>query len=216
MSYQYLLDGISDFIWCRSLDKGISKQMGFAYSNSGELLKTKNGGLDWEKIILKKENFDLTNFKGTLPDSFKINQITESQKGIVYFLTSSQHILKSQNCDSKLIVLKKLSIQSKYKIKNLLINKKKPSHLLCMVEEIICFSENCQAIQVLYYLDSPSSSWLKLMEDVETAVWTEGIHSFGILVILNESVNVENDFDKTVAVYSSNFFIDKFRYKIFK
>ena len=44
LSYQYLMDGVSDFVWCHSSNKNNSFQIGFAHSNSGELLRTKNGG----------------------------------------------------------------------------------------------------------------------------------------------------------------------------
>ena len=229
LSYQYLLDGVSDFVWCKKLSNTNSdlkeSHVGFAYSNSGELLYTQNGGLDWEFISLKVRDLDLklVGLKDRLPFVFEIREITNENKGMIYFITSSQHILISENCSNKLIVMDSISKKSELSIDSVLVHKYKPFHLLALVDELICqIPLKCYYSKVLYYSQNKTSSWIRLMQDIESVVWAEGIHSFdsfGILVILNESVNFEidqknqrfNNHEKTVAVYSNNFFIDKFR-----
>lgn len=198
--------------------------VGYALTNNGDLLISENGGFDWETLELKKESlhFMSQDMQESTESQFEIESIIKGNRGVLYLFSESQHILLIENCSKKVIVMNSLPSSRKFTIKKLLVHKDQPFHLLLLVEMLLCpLPEQCYFGNVVYYSQEKNNLWVKLMEDVEDVVWAKGSDSanfFGILMILNESVSFKTrnlrrskQNNKTVAVYSNNFFIDKFR-----
>lgn len=231
LGYQFLSDGVSDLVWCDQPDQTSQSteffEKGFTISTGGELLHTSNGGLDWTFVPLQSSQLTFVSqtSQDNAPTRFEINEIIPGKSGIVYFVTECQSILKTENCSKKLTMMDRVSSRDDFSIKQVHVHSSKPDHLLVLIEEITCpVSNQCYFSNVVYYSARPQTKWVRLMEDVDQVLWAGGFGQFdlfGILMILDESVDLEigPDFRKkqhsrTVAVYSNNFFIDKFRYLV--
>jgi hypothetical protein len=228
LSYQFTVDGVSDFLWCQHSNdpeqRNEPNSAGYAITTSGELIYSANGGLDWDFISLKVGalKFSSEIAVESLPGSFEIKTILDGGHGVVYFITENENILVAEDCSNRLVVLNPMPFAAEYSIEKLLVHKSNPSHVLVFVEKLICpFEGECYLGKVVYYSQDKESVWTKLMEDVEDVEWVRGNESFnefGILLIINESVELpdkslrrDRKKYKTTAIYSNNFFIDRYR-----
>lgn len=229
LGYQFLSDGVSDLVWCHqpeSPDQPAEFEgKGFTISTQGELLHTTNGGLDWAFVSLQSNQMEFVSqtSRDNAPTKFEVNEIILGSSGVVYFVTECQNLLKTSDCSGRLTVAERVSAKEDYSIKQVHVHASKPDHLLVLIEEISCtVTSQCYFSKVVYYSARLRSKWIRLMEDVEHVVWVGGTRSFdlfGILMVLDESVDLDvgRDFHKkqsnrTEAVYSNNFFIDKYRW----